>query len=216
VHLCTITNKSGIMGQEHIENLFLQEKPTLALLAIWSFQKTYASVIAKEINSTFAHTTKILTKMEEAGLIQSNMQGRIKFVELTVHGHEVVDALKNLILVIENKENLVHKEIEDEKSKAETKNKSLLDVKNDDSVIDKTLKGKINDLSVKIDDIYNDLAEQNVDDETIARKLGPFKRDVKILEDQLNTHYNNTHTKNEKDSLLKIKQRLDNIIANEN
>jgi hypothetical protein len=74
------------MSDDDAEKLFLQEKPTLALLIIGSMEKTYASVISKEIDSTFAHTTRILTKMEQCGLIRFTFEGRIKFVELTEYG----------------------------------------------------------------------------------------------------------------------------------
>ena len=53
------------MPDENAEKLFLQEKPTLTLLFIGSMEKTYASIISKEIDSTFAHTTRILAKMEQ-------------------------------------------------------------------------------------------------------------------------------------------------------
>ena len=86
--------KCDIMSDENAEKLFLQEKPTLALLFIGSMGKTYASVISKEIDSTFAHTTRILTKMEQCGLIRFTFEGRIKFVELTEYGTEVETALK--------------------------------------------------------------------------------------------------------------------------
>jgi len=85
------------MAEEYAEKLFLQEKPTLALLAISSLKKTYASVITKEISSTFAHTTKILSKMEEHGLVEFTVEGRVKYVELTEHGMKTVDTMKDMI-----------------------------------------------------------------------------------------------------------------------
>src|SRR4030042_5501984 len=82
------------MFDNNTEKLFLQEKPTLALLFIGSMGRTYASIISKEIDSTFAHTTRILAKMEQCGLIRFTFEGRIKFVELTEYGGEVETALK--------------------------------------------------------------------------------------------------------------------------
>jgi len=89
------------MSDENPEKLFLQEKPTRALLFIGSMGKTYASVISKEIDSTFAHTTRILAKMEQCGLIRFTSEGRIKFVELTEYGREVEAALKEFRDLIE-------------------------------------------------------------------------------------------------------------------
>jgi hypothetical protein len=69
--------KEFLMAEEYPEHLFLQEKPALALLTIGALEKTYASVITKEINSTFAHTTKILSKMEHYGLVKFSVEGRV-------------------------------------------------------------------------------------------------------------------------------------------
>ena len=88
------------MSDENAEKLFLQEKPTLALLFIGSRGKTYASVISKEIDSTFAHTTRILAKMEQCGLIKFTFEGRIKFVELTEYGKDVETALNDFRNII--------------------------------------------------------------------------------------------------------------------
>ena len=88
------------MSEEDAEKLFLHEKPTRALLFIGSTGKTYASVISKEIDSTFAHTTRILSKMEQSGLIRFTFEGRIKFVELTKYGEEVEAALKDFRNII--------------------------------------------------------------------------------------------------------------------
>ncbi|AEH61189.1 regulatory protein MarR [Methanosalsum zhilinae DSM 4017] len=196
------------MRKEHPEHLFLQEKPTLALLAIWSFQKTYASVIAKEINSTFAHTTKILSKMEDAGLVTTSIEGRIKYVELTLHGHQVVDALKNLILVLENR-NPDQYNLTDGGSESH-----IFQAENNGQVINKTFKGKVNHLRLKIENIYKGLLENDVDPETIARKLGPFKRDLQILEQQMDTADNIDEI--DRLSLIDAKNRLEEMIRKDN
>ncbi|MFP4654390.1 MAG: MarR family transcriptional regulator [Methanohalobium sp.] len=168
------------MAEKHAENLFLQEKPTLALLAIWSFEKTYASVITKEINSTFAHTTKILSKMEDHGLVQFKMDGRVKYVELTDQGVEVVNALKNLILKLEGE------------TEQETANSNLSNAFQDNSQTEigsnpenQTINKKLVNLRLKIESIYEELTNNNEDIDAIARKLGPFKRDIKKLEEQI-------------------------------
>ncbi|WP_406661536.1 MarR family transcriptional regulator [Methanolobus sp. ZRKC3] len=156
------------MTKEYAEQLFLQEKPALALLAIWSLQKTYASIITKEINSTFAHTTKILTKMEEHGLVKFSLEGRVKYVELTEHGYKVVEALKALIIALEGDlpENDDESKIADEK---------MEDVESEKANIVE----KVDKLHDRISSIYEDNAD--VDAETIKRKIGPFSRDIQLL-----------------------------------
>ncbi|WMW25253.1 MarR family transcriptional regulator [Methanolobus sediminis] len=160
------------MTKEYAEQLFLQEKPTLALLAIWSLQKTYASVITKEINSTFAHTTKILAKMEEHGLVQFSVEGRVKYVELTDHGYQVVDALKNLIMAIEGES--------PEESQAENSEDSEEGSEDTDEA-KKTTLDHIDRLHQQIMTTYKDLAESNTELQVMRMKIGPFSRDIQLL-----------------------------------
>lgn len=174
------------MAKDYAEQLFLQEKPTLALLAIWSFQKTYASVITKEINSTFAHTTKILTKMEEHGLVKFTMEGRVKYVELTDSGFKVVEALKNLIIALEG-------ELPEGMEQAEGKNndgpRGNRNVVLPDNKQDQDLYEKIKRLNDTIVSIYNELVTSGADMETIIRRLGPFKRDLKKIENIMQEYH---------------------------
>lgn len=76
--------------------LFLREKPALALLAVGELQPAYAALIAKRIDSTFPHTSSILSQLEGHGLIRSRPEGRIRYLELTDHGTRVVQALREL------------------------------------------------------------------------------------------------------------------------
>lgn len=156
------------MTKEYAEQLFLQEKPVLALLAIWSFQKTYASVITKEINSTFAHTTKILSKMEDHGLVQFSVEGRVKYVELTEHGYKVVDALKDLIIALEG-------EMSESLEEAEAENDPLTDIDSD------TIHDRIERLYTSISSIYNEVQNNGSDFASVQRKIGPFSRDIQLL-----------------------------------
>jgi DNA-binding PadR family transcriptional regulator len=156
------------MTKEYAEQLFLQEKPALALLAIWSLQKTYASIITKEINSTFAHTTKILTKMEEHGLVKFSLEGRVKYVELTDHGHKVVDALKALIIALE-------RDLPEDELKEGYTREALQNDKSDQEII----LDKIDKLHYRVNSIYQENAGN--EPEVIKRKIGPFSRDIQLL-----------------------------------
>ncbi|MDY0386188.1 MAG: MarR family transcriptional regulator [Methanolobus sp.] len=161
------------MKKEYAEQLFLQEKPTLALLAIWSLQKTYASVITKEINSTFAHTTKILSKMEEHDLLQFTIEGRVKYVELTEHGHNVVDALKNLIMAIEGESAASAENTEGNKA-------TVQDTESFENEKKLTLE-HINRLHEQIVTIYDDIFTKNSEPQEMKMKIGPFSRDIQLL-----------------------------------
>ncbi|AAM32223.1 MULTISPECIES: winged helix-turn-helix transcriptional regulator [Methanosarcina] len=187
------------MSEEDAEKLFLQEKPTRALLFIGSTGKTYASVISKEIDSTFAHTTRILSKMEQSGLIRFTFEGRIKFVELTKYGEEVEAALKDFRNIIseesplrkeyltaeeagkvdkvresEGKEYREHEEWEEE-------NESEKDL----DPLSAEILEKVRNLRNKIEGIYREAAETGQSKEMLSRKLGPNSRDIKKLYNQI-------------------------------
>ena len=183
------------MPDENVEKLFLQEKPTRALLFIGSMGKTYASVISKEIDSTFAHTTRILSKMEQCGLIRFTFEGRIKFVELTGYGRDVENALKEFRDIIaedpviekaqedeSEKENL--KKGEGEKASEEEGNEKLEQAEELDPLNAEILE-KIKNFRNKIESIYISALEQRDSKDSISRKLGPYSRDIKKLQNQI-------------------------------
>ncbi|RNI12470.1 MarR family transcriptional regulator [Methanohalophilus sp. RSK] len=166
------------MSREEVENLFLQEKPTLALLTIWSLRKTYASVITKQINSTFAHTTKILSKMSDMGLVQFTAEGRIKYVELTEYGVDVVTTLRAFITTLG--ENLPEKyrelveTVEEEESEGTQLNRESEEILE-----------RIKTLRNKIEEIYGQLVEANASEDRIKLKLGPFSREIHMIGDTI-------------------------------
>lgn len=81
---------------EGLERIFLREKPTQALLAVGEMNPAYAAVVAKRIDSTFPHTSGILSQLEEHGLIRSRPEGRVRYLELTERGKKVALALRDL------------------------------------------------------------------------------------------------------------------------
>jgi DNA-binding MarR family transcriptional regulator len=191
-------SKCDIMSDENAEKLFLQEKPTLALLFIGLMGKTYASVISKEIDSTFAHTTRILAKMEHCGLIRFTFEGRIKFVELTDFGKEVETALKDFRDIIA-KEPLTET-AEREKSERDTaeddmegEGENTADKEETEKLkkaeeldpLNAEMLEKIKKLRSKIESIHEGALEQRDSRDTISRKLGPYSRDIKKLQNQI-------------------------------
>ena len=81
-----------------MQRLFLREKPVLALLAIGDVEpkSAYAAMIAKHIDSTFPHTSSILSELEAQGLVKSRPEGRIRYLELTDRGRRIARALQEL------------------------------------------------------------------------------------------------------------------------
>lgn len=181
------------MPDENAEKLFLQEKPTLTLLFIGSMEKTYASVISKEIDSTFAHTTRILAKMEQAGLIRFTSDGRIKFVELTEYGKGVETSLKDFRNVIS--EEIIVEKVQKEDSEKEDLNESKRENIEEDiekleyveelNPLNAEILEKIKNIKSKIESIHRGILEQGDSKDAVYRKLGPYSRDIKKLHNQI-------------------------------
>ena len=186
------------MSDENADKLFLQEKPTLALLFIGSMGKTYASVISKEIDSTFAHTTRILAKMEQCGLIRFTFEGRIKFVELTEYGKEVENALKDFRDIVakeslmgttekakserDTAEEVMEEEWENTAGEEEKEN---LEKVEELDLLNAEMLEKIKKLRSKIESIYVGALEHRDSKDAISRKLGPYSRDIKKFQNQI-------------------------------
>lgn len=79
-----------------LKQMFMQKKPCLIFLAISRVEKPYVSTLMKEADTTFAHTTNILSDMEACGLVEFVAEGRVKYVKLTKRGKEVSKALLKL------------------------------------------------------------------------------------------------------------------------
>jgi DNA-binding MarR family transcriptional regulator len=87
--------------EETLVRFFLREKPTLALLALKEMEPTYAALITKRIDSTFPHTSRIISELEEHGLIASRPVGRIRYIELTDRGKRIAEALQELKVMLQ-------------------------------------------------------------------------------------------------------------------
>ena len=193
------------MAEEYAEQLFLQEKPTLALLAISSFKKTYASVITKEISSTFAHTTKILSKMKEHELVEFTVEGRVKYVELTEHGIKVVDALKNLIIALGGESRQINSSLSmpsDKQSPAPA----------EPNASSRNIQEKIDQLQSKIETIYSAASESGADKDALSRKLGPFNRDITIIENLIESSEDQVD-ESVVSSLNDVRARIESLIG---
>lgn len=82
--------------RDPLQRLFLREKPVLALLAVGEMDSAYAAMIAKRIDSTFPHTSSILSELEAQGLVKSRPDGRIRYLELTDRGRRIARTLQEL------------------------------------------------------------------------------------------------------------------------
>lgn len=86
-----------------LKQLFLQKKPCQILLAAARLDKPYVSVLMKEADTTFAHTTNILSDMEAYGLIRFASEGRMKYVRLTTAGRELARSMRSMESLLDGK-----------------------------------------------------------------------------------------------------------------
>jgi DNA-binding MarR family transcriptional regulator len=81
-----------------MKKFFLKEKPVMALVTIRrSRDEIYCSMISKKIDTTYAHTVKIVSKMEDGDLVESNKKGRKKILQLTPKGKEYSDQFLDIL-----------------------------------------------------------------------------------------------------------------------
>jgi DNA-binding MarR family transcriptional regulator len=81
-----------------MKDFFLKEKPVMALVTIRrEREEIYCSVISKKIDTTYAHTVKIISRMEEEGLIESEKKGRKKILSLTAKGKKFSDHFLDIL-----------------------------------------------------------------------------------------------------------------------
>ncbi|MCK4938126.1 MAG: winged helix DNA-binding protein [Methanosarcinales archaeon] len=167
------------MGSDAV-NLILQQKPARVLVTINRDGETYASVISREIESTFAHTTKILTKLEELGLVKFEQDGsdnRVKRVALTSQGAAAAALVEELSDVLEGKK---------------SKKKKGVVIKKKMKAVPKKPAGefgqKLEMLKAQIELISKEELEgkKSISQEDylrIGRRLGPYRRELrKIME----------------------------------
>jgi len=84
-----------------LERLIIREKPALALLAVEEMEPAYAALVAKRIDSTYPHTSSILSQLEDFGLLRARPEGRVRYLQLTDRGKEVANALRDLYRLLQ-------------------------------------------------------------------------------------------------------------------
>lgn len=81
-----------------LENFFLNVKPVKILIALNDpGTDKYASAISKKTDCTYSHTVRILKKMEASGLVDAEMKGRKKQLELTDRGRDLARSLSEAL-----------------------------------------------------------------------------------------------------------------------
>ena len=84
------------------EELFFQEKPARAVLALKELgEGAYQTVVARRIDTTYAHALKVLGELERLKLVRFEQAGRMKLVGLTDLGEEMAETLRRAGRILE-------------------------------------------------------------------------------------------------------------------
>ena len=172
---------------ENIEKMFLREKPARILLAITKQEHSYASIISKEVDATYAHTTSVLSEMEHYGLISFSQEGRVKYIELTDLGNKISKALRVLLDIFGGVEVVPKVEAV------------------------KELQEKITSLRSRVQRIYKEelSGRKNIsvnESTRVSRRLGPYCREVRKM-DKINIQ--NEELRRE---FYKLKKRIEELM----
>lgn len=85
-----------------VKKLFLNEKPVMTLVTIRrAHSEIYGSIISRRIDTTYAHAVKIISQLEEEGLVESEKQGRKKILSLTEEGQQFADIFLDMLNMFE-------------------------------------------------------------------------------------------------------------------
>lgn len=84
------------------EKFLFQEKTVSAFLFIYQKEVTYISEVAANIESTFAHTNKIIKRLESIGFLSSVFEGRSRFLKLTPKGYAFAQKLSEAFEVCQS------------------------------------------------------------------------------------------------------------------
>ena len=94
---------------------FLQDKPARILLELTKNERTYPADISKSLAATYSHIVRVIQKLEEYGLIESEKEGRTKYIKLTETGQQVAHHLEGLEMALKN----INEEAKDDERQAE-------------------------------------------------------------------------------------------------
>ncbi len=82
------------MSKEELRDLFLNQRPAQILLELQPDQSTYAKKIRDNIDTTYAHVTKILDRMNNQDLINKEKNGRRNELTLTGKGVDYKEKIR--------------------------------------------------------------------------------------------------------------------------
>lgn len=87
---------------ESEQEFFLHTKPAKMMVRLADpSAENYASALSSRIDCTYSHAVRIIQKLEDMGLVESNKKGRKKYIELTSRGEDVAHTLNDLMKLLD-------------------------------------------------------------------------------------------------------------------
>lgn len=94
--------------------LYINEKPVKALLMVYySEDETFCQEISNNIDSTYSHTVKIVSKLKELGILNTRDQGRKKMLSLSSKGERQAVVFESLLNELEDSAENKRERLED-------------------------------------------------------------------------------------------------------
>lgn len=93
---------------DDLKKFFLQEKPTDMIVILRKQGTSYASELSTKADTTYSHAVKVMNRMKEIGLVQSEKKGRKKEYTLTEKGQQLADNLINMFDEVDGMEVTTH------------------------------------------------------------------------------------------------------------
>lgn len=78
-----------------LPSMFLNEKPVRVMRFLYE-NESYASKISEDIDSTYAHTVKIIAQLREFDVVNTEQNGRKKLLTLTDKGEKIAERMDEL------------------------------------------------------------------------------------------------------------------------
>lgn len=79
------------------ENILLNQKTAKLVVATKMMNEPYGQAIARKTDTTYSHTCKTMTQLEEKGLVNKSKKGRKQVFELTDKGKELASVYEDLL-----------------------------------------------------------------------------------------------------------------------
>lgn len=88
--------------EESEQEFFLHTKPAKMMVRLADpSAENYASALSSRIDCTYSHAVRIIQKLDEMDLVDTEKKGRKKYIELTSRGDDVARNINELMKLLD-------------------------------------------------------------------------------------------------------------------